>query len=145
MTMFDLIRILLSNLLSGQNQFTTGGLMLMMIGGLGVYLRVVPQYFLEWLVEQTTMTITVKDDDAAFKWIKEWFLERAFLKRIRRVDLDTTIRGEGAVLIPAPGRHRFWYGKRPFWVWFYRSGAQPSDLLFLHAELSSVHSPARDG
>jgi chaperone BCS1 len=93
----------------------------MIVGGLGVYLRAVPQRLLGWLIDQTTMMITVKDDDPAFKWVKEWFLEQEFLKRIRRVDLDTTLRGEGAVLIPAPGRHRFWYGMRPFWVWFYRS------------------------
>ena len=29
------------------------------------------------------MMITVKDDDAAFVWVKEWFLEQKFLKRIR--------------------------------------------------------------
>ena len=67
------------------------------------------------------MMITVKDDDAAFDWVKEWFLEQKFLQRIRRVDLDTTLRGKGTALIPAPGRHRFWYGGRPSWVWFSRS------------------------
>jgi chaperone BCS1 len=67
------------------------------------------------------MTITVKDDDAAFSWVKEWFLEQKFLKRLRRVDLDTTLRGAEMALIPAPGRHLFWYQGRPFWVWFYRS------------------------
>ena len=54
-------------------------------------------------------------------WVKEWFLEQEFLKRIRRLDLDTTLRGEGSALIPAPGRHRFWYERRPFWVWFSRT------------------------
>src|SRR4051794_17242371 len=48
-------------------------------------------------------------------------LEQEFLKRLRRVDLDTTLRGSELSLIPAPGRHWFWYQKRPFWVWFYRS------------------------
>jgi chaperone BCS1 len=67
------------------------------------------------------MMITVKDDDAAFVWVKEWFLEQAFLKRIRRVDLDTTLRGEALALIPAPGRHWFWHAGRPFTVQFYRS------------------------
>jgi chaperone BCS1 len=67
------------------------------------------------------MLVTVKDDDSAFEWVKEWFLEQEFVKRIRRVDLDTTLRSNRLSLIPAPGRHFFWFRKRPFFVWFYRS------------------------
>ena len=112
---------LLKHMLTGQNQFASGGLLLMIVGGLSVYLRAVPERSWYWLVGQTTMTITVKDDDAAFVWVKEWFLEQKFLKRIRRIDLDTTLRGERIALIPAPGMHWFWYRGRPFQVWFSRS------------------------
>ena len=107
--------------MTGQNQFASGGLVLMIIGAVSVFLRALPEKLWEWLVSQTTMTISVKDDDAAFMWVKEWFLEQRFLKRVRRVDLDTTIRNERIALIPAPGYHWFWYGGRPFQVWFYRS------------------------
>lgn len=112
---------LLKTILSGHNQFATGGLLLMIIGGLGVSMRSVPERLWKWIVCQTTLTITVKDDDAAFVWVKEWFLEQGFLSRLRRVDLDTTLRGETLKLIPGPGRHWFWYGGRPFVVHFYRS------------------------
>jgi chaperone BCS1 len=112
---------LLKHLLGGQNQFASGGLLLMIVGGIGVFLRALPARLWSWLVGQTTMMITVKDDDAAFVWVKEWFLEQKFLKRIRQVDLDTTLRGEEMALIPAPGSHLFWYAKRPFCVWRYRS------------------------
>lgn len=108
-------------MLTGQNQFASGGLLLMLIGGLSVYLRAVPETIWDWIVSQTTMMITVKDDDAAFAWVKEWFLEQQFLKRMRRVDLDTTLRSERVALIPAPGLHWFWYEGRPFQVWFSRS------------------------
>ena len=108
-------------MLGGHNQFASGGLLLMIIGGLGVYLRAVPETLWEWFVSQTTMMITVSDDDASFFWVKEWFLEQNFLKRIRRVDLDTTIRNERLALIPAPGRHWFWHARRPFQVRFYRN------------------------
>src|SRR5216684_3725540 len=111
----------LKSMLTGQNQFASGGLLRMIIGGLSVYLRAVPQRLWYWLVDQTTMMITVKDDDAAFLWVKEWFLEQNFLKRIRRVDLDTTMRTERVALIPAPGTHWFWYSRRPFLVYYYRS------------------------
>lgn len=111
----------LKHVFGGQNQFASGGLLLMIIGGLSVYLRAIPEKSWEWLVEQTTLMITVKDDDAAFVWVKEWFLEQKFLKRIRRVDLDTAMRNERIAMIPAPGSHWFWYSGRPFVVYFSRT------------------------
>jgi len=115
--MHDLIK----SVLSGQNAVASGGLMLMIIGGLSVYLRSVPETIWYWLVRETTMLVTVADDDAAFVWVKEWFLEQKFLARIRNVDLDTTLRNERIAMIPAPGKHWFWYGGRPFEVWFSRT------------------------
>jgi chaperone BCS1 len=107
----------------------------MIVGGLGVYMRAVPQRLWDCFVGQTTLMITVKDDDAAFVWVKEWFLEQKFLTRIRRVDVDTTLRREQLALIPAQGHHWFWYSGRPFRVGFYRSEeprgwlSKPSELL----------------
>jgi mitochondrial chaperone BCS1 len=112
---------LLKRILTGQNQFASGGLLLMIIGGISVYLRAVPMRIWAWVIDQTTMSITIKDDDAAFRWVKEWFLEQQFLKRVRRLDMDTTLRGQGVALIPAPGQHWFWRAGRPFEVVFYRS------------------------
>jgi chaperone BCS1 len=112
---------LLKSLFTGQNQFASGGLLLMIIGGVSVWLRAVPEKLWYWIVRQTTMLITVNDDDAAFNWVKEWFLEQKFLARIRRLDLDTTMRNERIAMIPAPGYHFFWYAGRPFQVWFSRT------------------------
>ena len=111
----------LKSMLGGRNEFASGGLLLMIIGGLSVWLRAVPERVWHWAVRQTTMVITVKDEDAAFVWVKEWFLEQRFLKRVRRVDLDTTLRNERIAMIPAPGKHWFWFGGRPFEVWFSRT------------------------
>jgi len=110
----------LKGTLAGQNQFASGGLLLMIVGAVGVYLRSLPMRAWSWLASQCTMMLTVTDDDTAFDWIKEWFLEQKFLKRVRWLDLDTSLRGEEAALVPAPGKHRFWYKGRPFWVWFSR-------------------------
>jgi chaperone BCS1 len=115
-TIFDLVK----GALAGQNQFASGGLLLMIVGAIGVYLRSLPLRLWSWVIYQTTMMLTVTDDDTAFEWIKEWFLEQKFLKRVRWLDLDTSLRGDEAALIPAPGKHRFWYCGRPFWVWFSR-------------------------
>ena len=111
----------LKHILSGQNQFASGGLLLMIIGGIAAYARALPVRLWSWIESQTTMIITVKDEDLAFRWVKEWILEQEFLKRIRRVDLDTTLRGAELAMVPAPGRHWFWRAGRPFWVWFHRS------------------------
>jgi len=111
----------LKHLLDGQHQFASDGLLLMIVGGLGVYMRAIPQKLWEWFVRQTTMTITVKDDDPAFVWVKEWFLRQKFMTRIRRVDVDTTLRREQMALVPAQGNHWFWYCERPFCVELYRS------------------------
>jgi len=119
--MLDFVKHILKDVLSSQNQFASGGLLLMVVGSIGVFLRQLPMRLWWWIVRQSTMIITVKDDDAAFNWVKEWFVEQGFVKRIRYVDLDTTVRGEQMSLIPAPGRHFFWYDGRPFWVWLYRS------------------------
>ena len=111
----------LKHVLGGQNQFASGGLLLMIVGAISMYLRAIPLRLWYWLVYQTTIMITVKDDDAAFHWVKEWLLEQEFMKRVRRVDLDTRVRNEQLELILAPGSHWFWYGGRPFVVYFYRS------------------------
>ena len=115
--MFDFLK----HIMDSQNQFASGGLLLMVIGSVGVFLRALPEHLWDWLVAQTTMTVTVKDDDEAFTWVKEWFLEQEFLKRIRNVDLDTSLRGAEIALIPAPGTHWFLRGRRPYLVSFYRS------------------------
>ena len=115
------MRELVRQFMAGQNQFASGGLVLMLIGGAVAWLRQIPSQLWQWIVSQSTMTITVKDEDVAFRWVKEWFLEQKFLKRVRWLDLDTTLRGAELAMIPAPGRHRFFRGRRPFWVWFYRS------------------------
>src|SRR5271156_5532918 len=111
----------LKHVLNGQNQFASGGLLLMILGSIGVFLRALPERLWWWFVDQTTMTVSVTDDDEAFGWVKEWFLEQKFLTRVRRVDLDTTLRGAELALIPAPSVHWFWRDGRPCWVWFYRS------------------------
>jgi chaperone BCS1 len=111
----------LKSMLTGRNEFASGGLLLMIIGGISVWLRSIPATLWYWIVRQTTMVVTVKDDDAAFTWVKEWFLEQKFLGRIRHVDLDTTLRNERIAMIPAPGKHWFWFGGRPFEVWFLRT------------------------
>lgn len=132
----------LKTVLTGRNDFASGGLLLMIIGALSVYLRAVPERLWTWILGQTTMVITVKDEDAAFVWIKEWFLEQKFLKRVRRVDLDTTLRNERLAMIPAPGKHWFWHHGRPFEVWFSRT-ENTRELTGRRIESLTFRTPGR--
>jgi chaperone BCS1 len=111
----------LKHILNSQNQFASGGLLLMIVGSIGMFVRSLPARLVQWFIDQFTMTVTVKDDDEAFTWVKEWFLEQQCLKRIRQLDIDTTLRGAEVALIPAPGMHWFFRGQRLFRVWFFRS------------------------
>src|SRR6201989_994593 len=111
----------LKHVLGGQNQFASGGLLLMIVGAIAAYLRAIPRRLWYWLESQFFLMITVKEGDMAFRWVKEWMLDQEYLKRARRVDLDTTLRGAELAMVPAPGRHWFWHGGGPVWVWFYRS------------------------
>ena len=100
----------LKHILNSQNQFASGGLLLMIVGSIGMFVRSLPARLVQWFIDQFTMTVTVKDDDEAFTWVKEWFLEQQCLKRIRQLDIDTTLRGAEVALIPAPGMHWFFRG-----------------------------------
>ena len=115
--MFDLLK----KILAGQNQFASGGLLLMIMGAVGVFLRSIPGRMWYWLEYHTTLTLTVKDDDQSFRWVKEWFLVQKFLKRVRRLDLVFFLRGAEVALVPAPGHHWFFRSGRPYWVWFSRT------------------------
>lgn len=133
----------LKEMLTGSNQFASGGLLLMIVGGVSVWLRAVPEKIWHWIVRQTTMVVTVKDDDDAFIWVKEWFLEQEFLKRVRHLDLDTSLQGEQVAMLPAPGKHWFWFAGRPFEVWFSRSEAG-SERYKRNVESFTFRTPGRD-
>lgn len=103
------------------NQFTASGLILVVTGAVMAYAHQVPATIWHWFKNQTTVSINVKDDDPAFEWTKEWLARQEFLSKVRRVDLDSSIRGKQLTMMPAPGSHLFWRNGRPFWLEFIRS------------------------
>jgi chaperone BCS1 len=64
-TVFEFVK----GALAGQNQFASGGLLLMIVGAIGVYVRSLPLRLWSWVIYQTTMMLTVTDDDAGWIWI----------------------------------------------------------------------------
>src|SRR5436305_876459 len=74
---------LLKRMLTGQSQFASGSLLLMIIGGISVYLRAVPLKIWSWLEDQLTMSITIKDNDG-WDYVQSYvprLLESVVLKR----------------------------------------------------------------
>ena len=105
------------------NQFASGGIMLMALGGIGAALRKVPGQLYEKFLHLFSMTLTITDESRAFNWFKWWFQEQERAKKIRHVDVFTpnTDKGRIALLFPAPGAHWFMYKGRPFRMTFLRS------------------------
>lgn len=122
--MLKLIGKIVSLLFHNSNQFASGGLLLMAIGAIGAYARKVPEQIWNWIVGQFTVSVSVKDDDKVFQWIKYWFINQKFISRTRRVDLATGLVENEISLLPSPGHHWFWWNKRLFRVWYERTTGQ---------------------
>lgn len=103
------------------NQMTASGLVMVTAGGIMAYAREVPSDLWHGLKRQVSVSINVKDTDPAFEWVKEWMARQDFIRKVRRVDLDSSLRGKDITMMPAPGDHFFWKDGRPFWLDFIRS------------------------
>ena len=112
-----------TTLLHGQNQFASGGLLLMVIGGIAAYFKGIPVAIKNYLVRQLTISMNITDDHSAFEWVQWWFQNREYSKRMRNVDAFTPWMNSGYSidLKPAPGSHWFFYHKRPLFISFSRA------------------------
>jgi mitochondrial chaperone BCS1 len=95
---------LLNTFLHNQNQFASGGLLLMAVGSILALLRSIPAKIWAWVVHQTTVTMTLTDDTAAFYWLKCWLEEQRIMKRTRHMDVFNR-GGDKYSFVPAPGHH----------------------------------------
>jgi len=77
---------LTTSLLHGQNQFASGGLLLMAFGAIGAYLKGIPASIYTFFKKQTTMSLTINDQHESFSWFKWWFQEQGYIKRVRNMD-----------------------------------------------------------
>jgi len=118
-----LINTLTTSLLHGQNQFASGGLLLMVIGGIAAYLKGIPSAIGSFLRKQLTVSINITDDHSAFEWVEWWFQNQEYMGRARNVDAFTpyTSKGIKIGLKPAPGTHWFFHKHRPLFIHFSRS------------------------
>lgn len=110
----------INTFLHNPNQFASGGLFLMAVGAIGALLRKIPNQIWDWIVFQTTVTLTVTDDQKAFIWTKVWFENQRIMKRTRHLDVFN--RGsEQYIILPSPGHHWMLYKNRILSVTFDRT------------------------
>jgi chaperone BCS1 len=112
-----------THLLSGQNQFASGGLLLLIIGSIGAYFRNVPATLYDWFRRQFTLTLTINDEKESYQWFAWWFQNQEYAKRFRNMDAFTPYHEDSYKIMfaPAPGHHWFWYKGRPLFIMLNRS------------------------
>jgi len=116
----ELLHTVYNAILHNQNQFASGGILLMALGSLIATLRSVPLKIWTWIVHQTTVTITVTDDQKAYYWTKLWLENQRIMKRTRHMDVYNKGARSYAV-VPAPGHHWMLYRGRILSATFFRS------------------------
>ena len=107
----ELLQPVINTFLHNPNQFASGGLLLMAIGAVGASLRAVPTKIWAWIQHQTTITLSITDDQSAYYWMKLWFQKQKMTGRIRHLDVFNE-GSEKFVMVPAPGHHWMLYKGR---------------------------------
>jgi chaperone BCS1 len=112
----------------GENPFLTGGLVLMLAGGLLYYLKRLPYTIYAFVERFFIVKIELLDDDESYQWMQVWLADKLHQARSISVvtrrsnphsaDVDdqpqpNTAGGKPAVyLVPAVGTYFFWYQGR---------------------------------
>lgn len=98
------------------NQFASGGLILMALGFMAHYCRAIPTWIASQMKAQLFIELDVSDRDQAFFWIDQWLSGIAYGKRSRLLTVSSKRCESGKrpaiILSPAPGQHYFFYHGR---------------------------------
>jgi chaperone BCS1 len=145
-----------------QNQFLSGGLVLMIFGAILAYSRMIPLRLWWWLRRRIITTVDVPDDDEAFGWLNKWLAQHPYsTKKSRLLTISTRQTGNGepqlinkasgperitapeVVFSPAPGRHFIKFEGR--WLMLDRQRRQVDHSGRTgHRELFTLHTFCRD-
>jgi len=88
-----------------QNQFASGGLVLMVIGGLVAWLRGIPMQLYRWVYSRLVLTVHIQSRDPAFDWLRVWILSKPESKRMRTLELSAREGDEGGGFTVSSGKH----------------------------------------
>lgn len=105
-----------------QNQFLSGGIVLMIFGAVMALFRRAPRDIWVWMKRRCTVSFDVMNSDPAFEWLTVWLDEHTYSRRARQLSLTTkhvaSEKKPQLMLTPAPGNHFFMHRGRL--VWFNR-------------------------
>jgi mitochondrial chaperone BCS1 len=114
-----------------QNQFLSGGIVLMLSASVIALCRKLPQQLWTWFVRRVTVVVDVSNDDPLFAWLSLWLAEHPYSRRARtltatseRDDYGRSISGPTqstddlpqVLFTPAPGNHLLWYKRKLVWL-----------------------------
>lgn len=116
----ELIHGAINTFLHNPNQFASGGLFLMVIGSAMALLRSIPNKIWLWVVHQTTVTLSITDDERVYHWLKAWIENQRIMRRTRHMDVINK-GSEKYAILPAPGHHWMLYKGRIISVTFTRT------------------------
>lgn len=113
---------LLKPLLNG-NQFASGGLFLLVLGGIATSLKKVPTKIFTFLLNQISMRVIILDTVDGFLWFQRWISKSKQGKKARQLDLFTPyVAGKLKISFNlAPGIKWLFYKGRPIRVSFTRT------------------------
>lgn len=114
------------------NQFLSGGFLLMVSGAAMAMLRAVPARMWGWIKKRFILSVDVTNDDPIFEWLALWLANHPYSKRARMLTATTKRTEWGGfvspderegipvekrvVFTPAPGNHLFIYNRRLVWL-----------------------------
>lgn len=132
------------------NPFMSGGLVLMLFGGILATLRKIPEKMFDWTKSRFSITVHVTSDSPVFEWLTLWLDEHPYSKKARRLNagiersktfddggVSGSIGWPRILISPAHGDHFFRYKNR--FVWLNRSkleskGAQALEKMLQQNE-----------
>lgn len=123
-----------------QNQFLSGGIVLMMTAALLALCRRIPIQIGRWFQRRFTITVDVSSDDPLFGWLSLWLAVHPYSARARQLTATSERDEHGrsspepasseislpqVLFTPAPGNHLLLYQRRLVWLSRDRKEAAP--------------------
>ncbi len=121
-----------------ENEFLSGGLVLMAIGSVLAMCRPIPSAIWTFLVRQFSMTVEIRNEDSLFDYFEKWIdrkMERKMKDVVARTDLSIS---------PAPGFHIFKHGNKILRVQRERSEKSGSSSYRVPEKFRIQILPCRD-
>ncbi len=88
-----------------QNQFASGGLVLMVLGAVAAWLRLVPRQIYSFVYSRVVLTVHVQSKDDAYDWLRIWVLAQPQSKKMRTLELSAHDADEEGGFLVSSGKH----------------------------------------